>query len=51
MHEKGDNARLREKDPEAYRQKLDKNNAHMARVRSEDPVAYRRMLDAKARYQ
>jgi len=50
VHEKGDYARLREKDPEAYRQKLDKNNAYMARRRSEDPVAFRqRVLDKRAR--
>ncbi|KEQ70012.1 hypothetical protein M436DRAFT_75753 [Aureobasidium namibiae CBS 147.97] len=48
VHEKGDYVRLREKDPEAYRQKLDKHNAYTARRRSEDPVAYRRLLDSRA---
>jgi len=50
-YEKGDFARLREKDPEAYRKKLDTyksyNKSYMAKIRSEDPVAYRRILDSK----
>ena len=48
-HEKGYRARLREKDPEAYRRKLDKDDAYKARVRSENPATYRWILDSKAR--
>lgn len=46
---KGDHARLREKDPEAYKRLLDREKAYLTRYRSEDPVAYRRRLDSQAR--